>query len=295
MRIVALLCGLVFFGTFGFAEEVRVEFIDGFLEVMEESDWVDVETGDMIPPDADIRLDESTIIELTLGETKITISREGIYSLADLLKESRARESSQGFTAFLKNSLRTAVGEERGPATAAVLGVRGADADDRDFEWMEEDEGVLEEGEAYLQDGSYQEAILLFREAEEKADEEVAQRYRFYSAYAYAMLGHKGMALKILRDVEPNPIDSYYGDWVLLKGQLLFESQAFRDALTILSSYTRYFPDGSLAQKVHLFSGLSNHGLGDNAAAQKSFEMAYEIDRNSDAGKLAAGYLADQR
>jgi hypothetical protein len=154
MRIVALLCGLVFFGTFGFAEEVRVEFIDGFLEVMEESDWVDVETGDMIPPDADIRLDESTIIELALGETKITISREGIYSLADLLKESRARESSQGFTAFLKNSLRTAVGEERGPATAAVLGVRGADADDRDFEWMEEDEGVLEEGEAYLQHGS---------------------------------------------------------------------------------------------------------------------------------------------
>ena len=273
------------------AQELEIEYIDCVVDVQQDDDWELLDVGDSIPIESVIRVASDSIVELAGDDFTITVGTEGTFSVAELLAGSPGQDSSQGLQAFLQNSLEVMF--EKGPTDSGttVMGVRAAEAKEETLDWIDEDEEILEEGKALLEEGDFSEALAFFQDELDYAEGVVADQLLFYSGYAQAMLGRKGPALKILSEITADPEDAYFEEWALLKGQLLFESVAYKESLAVFEIYLEHQPKGKNAQAANFFAGLCRQQLGDNAAAIRHIKLAVELDPGSEIGKTAANWL----
>jgi tetratricopeptide (TPR) repeat protein len=72
-----------------------------------------------------------------------------------------------------------------------------------------------------------------------------------------------------------------YLESVLLKGQLLTETLAFEDALELYEGYLTAYPNGAMAQGVHLLAALCYEGMGDFDRAKAYLGKAIELEPGS--------------
>lgn len=269
-----------------YSEKLLLQYLDGVLEVKEDDSWVEADVGDSFSSETILKVGEDTIAELESGNLRLTLTTEGIYSVAKILDNNK-KVASWGIGSTLSAKLNAITGSSQKSSTA-VMGVRGAAADsDQELKWMDEDEELLLEGKKLLEAEQYREAIDIFREGFEIADPEKEQKYLFYLGYAHAMLGEKPHALKYLTRVDADISKAYFSDLVLVKGQLLVESLAFKNALELFDIYLKSFPEGDNTQAACFLSEICLQGMNNNKQALIRLEKARDIDPDSDLGRAA--------
>ncbi len=268
------------------AEDLLVEYVEGTLEINEGSTWAELYIGDMIPENSLIRLSDKGFAELSTSTISITLIDDGTYNTEQLARSGQKVASWDiGKVVNSKLSKLISPGEQ---GQTAVMGVRGAAADEDQLTWVEEGGEYLEEGKQLLVDGLFDEAIPVFKEGAEWAlTEEERYEYVFYAAYAHSQKGENAIALMMLEDVEAEIDSPFFPDYVLLKGKLLIENLAFEDALSLFAQYLKYPDMGETTQVVHFLSAVCYQGLDKTAEARKSLEAAYKIDTSSEYGQAA--------
>ena len=269
-----------------FAEDLLIEYVEGTLEIKERAIWAELYIGDMIPENSLIRLSGNGFAELSTRAFTITLSDDGTYNTEQLARSGQKVASWDiGRVVNSKLSKLISPGEQ---GQTAVMGVRGAAADEDQLTWVEEGGEYLEKGKQLLVDGLFDEAIPVFKEGADWAlTEEERYEYVFYTAYAHSLKGDNAVALIMLEDVEAGIDSPFFPDYVLLKGKLLIENLAFEDALSLFAQYLKYPDMGETSQVVHFLSAVCYQGLDKTAEARKSLEAAYKIDTSSEYGQAA--------
>jgi tetratricopeptide (TPR) repeat protein len=272
-----------------YSVDIEIEYLDGYLDVEDGGEWYELLIGDVITDADTIRLDEDSVAELMIPGNKLTLTKPGVYVVADLIKAS-GENRSLGIASVIGSKIRSIVQEPQKSQTA-VMGVRGSKSDDK-LEWMSGDTAeLLATGKDYLAEGEFADAIEVFEEAYDFADPSEETEVLFYLGFSNAMMGQLRFAVEALESVEPDPSAEFFVDLVLLKGQLLTETFAYEEAIDWLKTYTPDIKDSSATQMSYLLLGVSHKGLGNNTQARSSLEEAIKIDSASDAGVAAQGLL----
>ncbi len=269
--------------------DISVDYVDGYLDIQEDGEWYELYMGDVISDGDTIRLDENSIAELSLPGNKLTLTRPGVYVVADLL-EASGEQRSIGIASVIGSKIRTLVKEPEQNQTA-VMGVRGSKSEN-ELEWMSGDTSeLLETGIEYLADGEYAEAAGVFEEAYDFADPTEESEVLFYLSYTNLLMGQTRLAVQALEYAEPDPSQEFFEDLVLLKGQLLTETFAHEEAIEWLDEYSSDIKTSGALQMSLLLSGVNYRGLGNTSMARQSLEEALAIDSSSDAGQAAENLL----
>jgi tetratricopeptide (TPR) repeat protein len=268
------------------AEDLLVEYIEGTLEIKEGATWAELYIGDMIPENSLIRLSGNGFAELSTRAVTITLSDDGTYNTQSLLRSGQKIASWDiGSVVNSKLSKLITPGEQ---GQTAVMGVRGAAADEDQLTWVEEGGEYLEKGKQLLVDGLFDEAIPVFKEGADWAlTKEERHEHLFYAAYAHSLKGDSAVALIMLEDMQLGSDTPVFTDYVLLKGKLLIENLAFVDALELFSEYLKHPDMGETTQVVYFLSAVCHEGLDNKGQAQKYLQDAYKIDNNSEYGRAA--------
>lgn len=281
---------VLFVATPIFSVDVYIDYIDGFLDVNEDGEWFELYIGDVITDVDTIRLDENSIAELSLPGNKLTLTRPGVYVVADLV-EASGEQRSLGIASVIGSKIKTLV-QEPDQGQTAVMGVRGSKSEN-ELEWMSGDTAeLLETGKEHLADGAYAEAVSVFEEAYDFADPSEETEVLFYLGYTNAMMGQLRLAVNALEYVEPDPSADYFADLILLKGQLLTETFAYEEAIEWLNEYSPEINDNTAMQMSLLLRGVNYKGLGNTTMARESLEEAVTMSASSDAGQAAQSLLS---
>ena len=269
-----------------FAEDLLIEYVEGTLEIKERAIWAELYIGDMIPENSLIRLSGNGFAELSTRAFTITLSDDGTYNTQSLLRSGQKIASWDIGSVVNSKLLKLITPGEQGQT--AVMGVRGAAADEDQLTWVEEGGEYLEKGKQLLVDGLFDEAIPVFKEGADWAlTAEERYEYLFYAAYAHSLKGDNAVALIMLEDMQLGSEAVFFTDYVLLKGKLLIENLAFADALDLFSEYLKHPDMGETTQVVYFLSAVCHQGLDNTDQAQKYLQDAYKIDNNSEYGRAA--------
>lgn len=274
------------------AVDLSIEYLDGYLDIQEGGEWYELAIGETITDSDTVRLDENSVAELSGRGTKLTLTKPGVYVIADLIKAS-GETRSLGIAGVIGSKIRTIV-EEPKQSQTAVMGVRGAKSED-ELEWMSGDTAeLLKSGKDYLAEGKFEDAAEVFEEAYDFADESEEDEVLFYLGFANALMGELRLAIGSIDDIDPDPSMEFFADLILLKGQLLTETFAYQEAVEWLGEYSDGLAnDKSAAQMGYLLQGISHKGLGNSGNAKLILQKAVELDAASDAGKAAASLLQE--
>jgi Tfp pilus assembly protein PilF len=273
-----------------FALDFTVDYIYGAVEVQKAGGWQPVEIGTTVSEDSLLRLGAGGVAELSSGSVRVTLSEAGTYFVSELTSSSR-QASSWGIVQVVRSKIRNLF-RGRPEQESTAMGIRAEQMDeDIGFDWMDEEEDAVEQGKSLLEEQRYEQAVEYFEEALEFADDPSRSLYHFYIGYAYAMAGKSGLAMRYLNEAEPADFMAHYGDYVLLKGQLLLEGQAYRAALELFDAFLQRFPDHENSQSVYFLSAFCNQQIGRETEAQELLRKAYAMDPSSETGRRAESML----
>jgi TolA-binding protein len=72
---------------------------------------------------------------------------------------------------------------------------------------------------------------------------------------------------------------------VILKSQVLVDTQNYDDALAVLNPFITAFPTGEATQMAYLLTYYTKKGQGDMTAAKAALDAGYKIDPSTDTAK----------
>ena len=75
---------LIFLGVAAYGQELRVQYLEGLVEVQRGAAWYQVAAGDAIAGGSLVRLDDGAFAELSGGGTTLRLARRGTYDLGKL-------------------------------------------------------------------------------------------------------------------------------------------------------------------------------------------------------------------
>ncbi|MBT3272197.1 MAG: hypothetical protein HN368_03505 [Spirochaetales bacterium] len=272
------------------AKDYTVDYLDGYLDIKDGGEWYELIIGEVVTENDTIRLDEDSVVELAAQGTKLTLTKPGVYVIADLLKAS-GESRSVGLASVIGSKIKSILEEPKQTQTA-VMGVRGAKSDD-ELEWMSGDTAeLLKSGKEFLSEGEYADAVGVLEEAYDFADEAEEGEVLFFLSFANALMGELRVAIESLNYVEPDPESEFFTDLILLKGQLLTETFAYQEAAEWLSQYESDLAgDDAATQMSLLLQGISHKGLGNINDAKQSLQKAVNLGSSSEAGVAAQDIL----
>jgi predicted negative regulator of RcsB-dependent stress response len=276
------------------AQDLRVDYTEGRVELASGSGWKELAPGDRLPASAKVRLPEDGFLELTQGSTRFSVSQPGVYLVADLVAASKKVASWQLGKVVSAKVKGTVAGGAKGDGTAA-MGARGAAAGaPATVEWVEASgsEEALSEGRSLLEAGRLDDALKVLQQALQEANPGEEGLFYYYIATAYSAQQRTSLALRTLERARIEPQEPVYSELVLLKGQLLLESLAFTDALALFDSQLALNPEGGFAQALLILSSYSHQGLGRSQKAREALQKAVSLDSSSELGREAARLLS---
>ena len=283
---------LILFSFTLFADDLLLEYSDGVIELETNAGWEEVVEGELYSSEQIIRLENDSIAEFSINDSRIMISEEGTYELRELINNSN-NVSNWGIGELVTNKLELFFNETMYKDEAA-MGVRGDQEEQYDdITWMENKEIPVRYGIAkdYILNKQYKEAVLYLLEASFTATGEARKECFYYIGYSYAMLGDSVRALRYLNRVETDSTKYYFHDYVLVKGKLLIQSFSFKSALYLFEKYLSEYPYGENVQSVYFLSAYCNEALNNREEFVKNLQKAVEVDPFSDFGKLASQKL----
>jgi hypothetical protein len=268
------------------AEDLLVEYLEGTLEGKEGSSWAELYIGDVVAENSQIRLSDHGFAELSTRNVTVTLSDDGTYNTQSLLRSGQ-KVAAWNIGGVVNSKLSKLISPGQQGETA-VMGVRGAAADQGELTWVEEGGEFMEKGKQLLANGLYDEAVPVFKDGADwalTADER--SEYLFYAAYAHSLKGDNAVALIMLEDMALKPDAAIFTDYVLLKGKLLIENLAFADALDLFDEYLAHPDMGETTQVVYFLSAVCYQGLDKMTQAEKFLQDAIKIDASSEYGQAA--------
>ncbi len=278
-----------------FAQALEVGYLDGTVELKTAKGWSAVSIGDALDPGATVRISKGGSLEISRGNQRITVMKDGIYALADLLKAGE-KNTKTGIGVALTQKLRTvtAVGQQKG--TSTVAGVRGEQQGQpvENLPWMEGDEDSLTEIRKLLDNQKYAEAVPLLVDAvDESVSIEDEQMLKYQLATAYYGSGQIARAYRVIIKTAPAANVEYYPDFVILKAEVLLDSLQFKEGQALLKPFIASKPDVGYAQIAYLLSAQCSKGLGDDKAAQEALTTGLSLDPKSETAKEIQSMLGN--
>jgi tetratricopeptide (TPR) repeat protein len=273
------------------AEELFVEYVEGFIDVRSGGSWQELYIGDSVSETDTVKLDDNSLAEFSGLSKTFTLTKPGTYEIRSLLTASRRKEQS-GMGTLLSGKMQSMFGPagDLGPST--VGGVRASEAvsEENEFMWVESDvQELIISGKELLEQEEYGEALELFEEAYDYAlDLEEEYASLFYQAYTQAILERPGAAMDVIADIDPAPEAEYYYDFYLLKGKLLIDFFAFEEAAEFLTTFDEIYATPEQKQTLYLLTGYSYLEAELLDRAKEYLQGAVAIDPDSDTGKTAS-------
>jgi Tfp pilus assembly protein PilF len=261
------------------------------LQVKQGSGWKDLEIGDRVPDSATVQFDGSGVAELEGSGVRVTLKLRGTYQLAEIVAKSK-EVSATGLGSMVKGRVAGVMrGTQKNEST--VAGVRAAEAgsDKEKVSWLGSATDLMAQAKRSLESGDYEKALSPLTEAYDYADESEEPEILYYTALANAMLDRSAKALEVISDVKMAPTDQLYGDFLVLRGQLLVDALSFKDAYGSFDTYRSALPAGPSIQLANLMAGFCAMQLGERAEARKSLDQAQRADPSSELGKKAQELL----
>jgi TolA-binding protein len=280
--LVVLFAGALAVGAF--AQAFTVSYLDGTVELQSASGWTAVAIGDKVPADATVRVSQAGSLELLRAKTKITLLKDGVYSMASL-SAAAGRSGSAGVGGTISQKLQTLVTEK--PKASAAGGVRGAEQGTATVTWVDENDETRTRVQTLLEKHLYPEAVSLLNDSikESTSDEDTAE-LTYLLGVAYYGQGQVAKSFRALAKVTPQADAPWYARYVILKAQVLVDTQNYGDALDLLTPFIASYPSGEATQVAYLLSGLSQAGLGNKAAAKSALDAGFQLNPGSDTAKL---------
>jgi len=263
------------------AQAFNVSYLDGTVELQTAKGWSPVAIGDKVPSDATVRISQQGSLELTRATTKLTLLKDGVFSLASMAKASAG--SSVGGSVAQK--LQTLVTDR--PKASAAGGVRGAAQGTSTVTWVDENDETRAQAQTLLDNKKYLDAANLLTDSIKSAgsDADTAE-LTYMLGVAYYGAGQTAKAYRALGQVSADPGAPWYARYVILKAQVLVDAESYSDALSLLSPFISTYPTGAATQVAWLLSGISQRGLGNEGAAKTAFDTGFQLDPSSDTAKL---------
>jgi len=285
ISIVVLLLGVFLLPAF--AQEVMVTYMEGDVMLKDKGSWDDIYSGDTLSGTDVIRVSSDSVAEMEAAGRKIVISKAGIYSIGELLDNSRKSDSfgdSSLLTKFITNPNKAAT-------KTAVMGVRGAKTETNSVEWLTEDNMDLSDAKEMIKTGKYKEAVNTLLTGRDDAFDEELPKYDFYLGKSYYLMGEPGKALSALLLVAGDPSAEFYPDFAVMKGNLLLDSFNYNEALTVFNRYLKHDGVSETAQMVTFLSARAYNAMGEKNKAKETLKKAISINPSTDVGKNAKSIL----
>jgi tetratricopeptide (TPR) repeat protein len=280
--LVALFASALAAGAF--AQAFTVRYLDGAVELQTAQGWGTLAIGDTVPADATVRISQTGSLELVRARTKITLLKDGVYSMAGL-SAAAGTVGSAGVGGMIAQKLHT-LGAGKPDANAAG-GVRGAEQGTGTITWVDENDETRAKAQALLDKHLYMDAVSLLNDSiRDAGSDEDGAEFTYLLGVAYYGLGETAKSFRTLARVTPKPDASWYARYVILKAQLLVDTQNYKDALDLLTPFIAAYPLGEAAQVAYLLSGLSQKGLGNKAGARAALDAGFQLDPGTDTAKL---------
>jgi tetratricopeptide (TPR) repeat protein len=223
-------------------------------------------------------------LELLKGTVRITILKDGVYSMAALTKNTAAAGTGPVGNAITQK-LQSLVTEK--PRQSQVGGVRGAEQSGGSVMWVGGDDEVRSEVESFFAQAQYAEAVnVLMQAITEAVTDADRDEFTYLLGAAYYGAGQTAKAFRTLSAVSPQLDALWYARYVILKAQVLLDTQEYKDALALLAPFVSTFPTGEATQVALLLTYFCQKGLGDQAAAGAALEAGYKLDAATDTAKL---------
>ena len=272
--------------------ELTVEYVDGYLDLRDGDEWIELYVGESITEEDTIRLVEDSIAEIYGPGVKLTLTKPGIYDVGTLLNAS-GEQRSVGLASVVGGKVASLFTERKNDSQAAVMGVRGAKSESN-VQWMTGDTAELvKTGREHLEASELEDALALFEEAYDFAEIDEETEVLFYLGYTNYVLGNVRVASDFLGEIyEVDTEAEFFPNLLLLNGQILAETFAFEDAVEWLSQFRDVETiDSSVRQTALLLEGVSHKALEAFEPARAAFAASVEIDAESDVGQAATQLL----
>jgi tetratricopeptide (TPR) repeat protein len=272
---------LVSAAALAFCQSLTVDYLDGTVELKSARGWSALSIGDQVGADATVRLAKGSTLELSNATQRLSIVKEGTYVLSTLIKAGPA-SGGRGLGATLAQKLHNLTTEHQ--ATGTVGGARGAAVGaPEDIEYVDESTMTRDSVNQMFAAGKYEDAIPVLQKAitDATSSEEETEFY-YMLAVAYYSTGKPARAYSVISKITVTPSANFYPDYVILKAQVLVDSLAYQDALTLLTPFIASKPKTAYAQIAYLLSAQSSRGLGDEASAKSALSKGYALDPSSD-------------
>ncbi|MGO9308855.1 MAG: tetratricopeptide repeat protein [Spirochaetia bacterium] len=266
------------------AQAFTVSYLDGTVELRSAKGWTSISIGDKVPANSTIRISESGSVELLRAGAKITLLKDGTYSVASL-SAAAGNGASSGVGSTVARKLQTLVTEK--PQASTAGGVRGAEQGTNSVTWVDENDETRTKVQDLLDKSRYAEAVTLLNDSlkDSSSDADTAE-FTYLLGVAYYGAGQTAKAFRALARVTPQPETAWYARYVILKAQVLVDTQNYSDALDVLTPFISAYPTGEATQVAYLLEGISDKGLGDKAAAKAALDAGFQLDPKSDTARL---------
>ncbi len=268
------------------AQSLDVDYLDGTVELKTAKGWSAISIGDTLQAGATVRVSKGGSLEMSRGNKRITVVKDGTYAIQDLLKAGE-KVAKSGVAVALTQKIRsvTAVGQQK--TTSTTAGVRGAEATPvENLPWVDGDEDDLAEIRTLLDNGKYGEAIPKLQKAlDESMTTEQEQLLKFYIATAYYGNGQIARAYREIMKTVIAAGSEYYPDYIILKAEVLLDILQYKESQTVLKTFIASKPTVTYAQIAYLLSAQCAKGLGDEKAAADALNAGIALDSQSDTAK----------
>ena len=291
MKSLLILILLIISASLVYANTV-VKFIDGSLEIKEGSAWVELSPGDSIPNGSVLLVGENSVIELSDGKNKFSLTNPGTYHI-DSIIPNNARSSKA--KSLILNTIRRLFGYQlfgQPSSQTSVLGVRAGKVQDEGFSWTDDEYAeYIGAGKEYLQQEEYTKAKSSFLDAQDSAfDDLEKEEAMFYLSYVEVLSGNSVEALSLIKDYSPEYDAYYYEQAVLLKANLLIENFDTDEAISWIRTHKAQAV--GVAGSLLLLEGLGNLQLGEVEKARKLFHQIIEDNSDLESAEIAAEYIS---
>ncbi|MCP4178788.1 MAG: hypothetical protein GY756_13570, partial [bacterium] len=144
MKKVFYLFIALLFSSVIFAENIIIDYIEGYADIKNDGNWEEIFIGDELALSAIIKLDEDSLIEFQYNNSTYTLNRQGVYELQKLINNS-AQMDDTGVTGILSGKIGKMI-FNTGTTGDEVGGVRASEAvNEPAIDWMSS------ESEEYIQ------------------------------------------------------------------------------------------------------------------------------------------------
>lgn len=269
------------------AQSLTVSYVEGTAEVHNGAGWQNVKIGDTITPEATVRLDDHSYLEMQVAGATIALSQKGTYELGRIAAVNRT-DRETGVDRTLTSKMAALFSNPVQHDT--TMGVRGDQASDSNgISWVTSDAQVyLDSGKEYIKRGRYKMAVEQLKKALASASETERPEVHYYLGYAYSLAGDARNALRQISGLQPADLTGGGADLVILKGKLLFDTNAYAQDIGWLTAPSALAAtDAAHAQVYYLLLGLSYAGNGNTRKAKQNLEKVISSSEGSQLAKTA--------